>query len=118
VTSDDQEGGPRVLTLSGAREPNLSTLPVATPWSELNLSEDERLLPMDPIRHELFRRLALDATRTLYPWLLPILEAAGARVLAVPGQFLIELPGPTWLEIPALSAQLVLLPWCEGETAQ
>ena len=85
-----------------------------TPWMSAEEIKNEPAAGGSS-RHALFRELALQTMRAQCPWLLRILEGSGAQVLAMQGAFYVALRhAPTdWIEIPALSAYLRLVPWIE-----
>jgi hypothetical protein len=89
---------------------------VYTEWSvSLNGS------PLDPKRHAAFEHYARMVANDHLPWIFPLLEAAGSKVLIAPRSFSFELPDApgNWIEIPAMATRLHLLPWVEaGEVAQ
>jgi hypothetical protein len=89
-----------------------------SPWMAAATEEDEA---ESSRRHELFRSMVFDLLHTHCPWLLRILQAANAQILAGRGVFYIAIPAGSqdWIEIPALSARLHLMPWSEeGEVPQ
>lgn len=49
------------------------------------------------------------------PWLIPLLDAANATVLAGPGQFLYstQVAEGVWHEVPEISKLIGLVPWAE-----
>lgn len=99
----------------------MNGLQVLTPWGAPADADHQPLVPADPRRHDLFQQLACETMDLQYPWLRRLLQATGARVLAMQGGFFVALSPrrEDWIEVPELSAQLWLMPWCEdGETAQ
>lgn len=104
----------------------MNALEVLTPWQPLlrpdgteDVDSHPFAVPGDLTRHRLFQQRALEVMDATYPWLRRLLEAAQAQVLARDGAFYIAMPSQPdeWIEVPALSAQLWLMPWAEdGET--
>ncbi len=98
---------------------SLGAVDFLSPW--MSASVNEPGASEVDIRHELFRSMVFDLLRTHCPWFLRILRASNAQILAGRGAFYVAIPAgsPDWIEIPALSASLCLVPWHEdGETQQ
>ena len=77
--------------------------------------------PLDPEKHAAFERYARLVANDSQPWLFPLLESAGSKVLIAPRAFSFELPDAPglWIDIPEMAGRLCLLPWVEaGEVAQ
>ena len=101
------------LTAILPKEPPV--VPVVSPWSGAAADCAEAAE-----KHLLLESLALQLMQATTPWLPRVLEAAGAQVLVMAGHFYIALPSDLcdWVEVPALSKQLHLMPWAEvGEIA-
>jgi hypothetical protein len=51
------------------------------------------------------------------PWLLHLLDAASATVVAGPGQFMFstQLADGVWQEIPEISKLIGMVPWAEDQ---
>lgn len=74
----------------------------------------------DEERHAVFSRFALGVADTQMPWLMPLLEQAGATVYVAPSVFAFRLPNTEhWHEVASLSQHIAMVPWVEGpETKQ
>lgn len=76
--------------------------------------------PLDSEKHAAFERYARLVANDHQPWLFPLLESAGSKVLIAPRAFSFELPDAPglWIDVPEMAGRLVLLPWVEAhETA-
>lgn len=71
--------------------------------------------PLDPERHAAFEHYARQVAADHLPWVFPLLEASGSKVLISLRSFSFELPDAPglWIEIPEMASQLQLLPWAE-----
>jgi hypothetical protein len=106
-----------------AQQPHVLT-PFGTLATTTTENEHEPAGPADAERDALLTQLALNLLRP-YPWLVQILTASHAVVLANKGYFAVSVPSrdnpPQWtdIEVPPLSAHLRLMPWAEpDETPQ
>lgn len=75
----------------------------------------------DQERHELFSTHTRKLAAREMPWLFPLLEASGAKILIGTGMFCFSLPGQpgVWFDVPEMMQRLHLLPWvAEDETKQ
>lgn len=74
----------------------------------------------DEERHAVFSRFAVGVADAQMPWLLPLLEQAGATVYVAPSVFAFRLPSQPeqWHEITALSHHIAMVPWVEGTQTQ
>ncbi len=71
-------------------------------------------------RHEFFRAYVFALLQTHVPWLLRLIEASGAQILASPGAFYFAFDAAPddWTAVPELSHMLTLTPWVdESETS-
>jgi hypothetical protein len=84
-----------------------------SPWAGRIDDELEEAVRIE--RHAAFRSLVFFLLRTRYPWLVRILESAGAQILARQGAFYVAMPSALedWIPIPELGACLHLVPWQE-----
>lgn len=101
---------------------HLDKLMVVTPWSAAVEQEDEAEASQRCARDQLFRASVIRAIVVNAGWLVPLLTAAGATVVAMPGKafyaFLDQSTRTELVEIPNLGDALLLLPWrVENETA-
>lgn len=71
----------------------------------------------DAERHEAFSKFAANMANASMPWLLPLLEQAGATLYVGPGQFAFHLPARPghWFDVPEMARQITMLPWAEQE---
>lgn len=100
----------------------LDRLIVLTSWTRPLPEEDDEKEADRLTRDQLFRAAVVSALRTYAPWLVPLLVAAGATVIAMPGRayyLSFEEGSAQLIEIPNLGNALLLLPWAEpGEPMQ
>ena len=82
----------------------MTQAPVATPMT-------------DAERHESFCKFAATMAHANMPWLMPLLEQAGATVYVAPGEFAFHLPSRPgqWFDVPEMARQITMLPWAEQE---
>jgi hypothetical protein len=82
-------------------------------YTQWNYSPDGA--PLHPERHALFERYVRETATYWLPWLFPVLDSAGAMVLAGLHSFCVLLPDvpDLWIDIPEMSSRLILLPWGE-----
>lgn len=71
----------------------------------------------DAERHEAFSKFAANMANLHLPWLMALLEQAGAHVYVAPGQFAFHLPSRPgqWFDVPEMARNLTMLPWVEQE---
>ena len=86
-----------------------------TPWSEV--AQPQEMLT-DADRDAAFQAYTRALCHARFPWLLPILDAASAMVVARPGYFAFAFPlsepkNPVLCEIPEISQLLISVPWFE-----
>lgn len=88
------------------------TAKILTQW---NVKEFVNPPMTDEQKHSAFDQYVRVIANSRFPWLMPLLEAADALILAQPGSFVFVLPGSqdTWHEIPEMSASITMVPWPE-----
>jgi len=94
--------------------------PLLTPWSSIGTYDPLEHVGATPEvaaqRDQLFRWLVGEAIRLEAPWLPYVIAKHGAQcVLALPGLFYVRAYNGVLLEVPEVSARLVLLPWADPE---
>lgn len=75
----------------------------------------------DEERHDVFTRYATSMANIHMPWLMPLLEKAGATLYVAPAIFAFQLPDGSgrWHEVPEMARQIPMVPWADPmDTAQ
>jgi len=106
----------RMLASCKWSEAQLREMAVFTPWTlDPVIGPIEIETPEDREKDRQFRGLVADLMIRRALWLLPILGAAGAVIMAVAGKVYALLPSQGWaaIEVPGLEPDLQLLPWPE-----
>lgn len=90
------------------------SLRIGTPWHMQTLIS--RPLT-DGEKHDLFADHVQQVIHIKMPWLIPLLEASGAAIVAAPGQFQFGITSnpTTWYCIPELSNLITTVPWIEED---
>ncbi len=87
-----------------------------TPWGE---EEPDPGSPGDPaVWHKRFQALAQAVADDRYPWLMTVLRHCNAIVMASIGNFTVLMPRDEAVEIPELSAALLMTPWADDDQPQ
>lgn len=88
---------------------------IGTPW------QSELLMTTRPLtdgeKHDLFAMHVQQVINHKMPWLLVLLEASGAAILASPGRFQFGLHSApnAWYEIPEIANLITTVPWVEED---
>lgn len=90
------------------------TIRVLSKW----VNQDPTPFPKtDAERHDAFATYAGNVAHANLPWLMPLLDAAGATLYVGPSMFFYQLaskPGD-WTEVPEMSRLIPMVPWVERE---
>lgn len=88
---------------------------IGTPWHSELLMMNRPLT--DGEKHDLFSMHVNQVISHKMPWLLVLLEAAEAAVLASPGRFQFALLSNrnAWYEVPEIANLITTVPWVEED---
>jgi hypothetical protein len=93
-------------------------VPVITTWSESRQHPDPEIAATSAYKDEMMSWYVHQLVQLHAAELVPLLEAANAWLIAVPGGLYVFLPDRTYFPLDTLGPYMTLLPWKEpSETA-